>query len=73
MSATMTSKPVPIRMNLSDAARHIGVSPRKLQRLVAKKLIRFVTDPGGVRMYPTVELQKYLDSQIAEQWKNENE
>jgi hypothetical protein len=58
----------PIRMNRIAAAAFLGVSPRKLQRLVADKKIRYVTDPGGVRMYPTAELRKFLDDQIREQW-----
>lgn len=58
----------PIRMNLRDAARFLGVSERKLQRLVAGRHVRYVTDPGGVRMYPTSELRKYQQKLEAEQW-----
>jgi excisionase family DNA binding protein len=64
----MSTVVLPIRMNLRDAAKHLGVSDRKFQRLVRAGDIRYVTDPGGVRMYPTSELRGFLDRQIQEQW-----
>jgi hypothetical protein len=58
----------PIRMIQLDAARYLSISPRQFQRLVEKKLVRYVTDPGGQRFYPTTELDRYLDEQMKTQW-----
>jgi predicted site-specific integrase-resolvase len=59
----------PIRMNKQNASRFLDVSPRQFQRLVAAGKIRYVTDPGGQRMYPTEELKKYVADQMSVQWK----
>jgi excisionase family DNA binding protein len=53
---------------MKDAAKFLGVSESKLQRLVAGGHIRYVVDPGGVRMYPTSELKKYVEKQMEQQW-----
>lgn len=58
----------PLRMNLRDAAKFLGVSPRKFQRIVSAGMVRYVTDPGGVRMYPTAQLRKYQEKLESEQW-----
>ncbi len=67
-ATTIVVQAEPIRMNRADAAKFLGISPRKLQRLNNGGQIRHVTDPGGVRMYPTEELRRYLKRLQQEQW-----
>jgi excisionase family DNA binding protein len=67
--STMSATIKPIRMNKQNASKYIDVSPRQFQRLVAAGKIRYVNDPGGRRMYPTAELDAYVERQMSEQWK----
>lgn len=56
----------PARMNLRAAARYLGVGTRKLQMLVSSGRVKYVTDPGGIRMYPTVWLDEFVEAQMRE-------
>lgn len=53
----------PIRLSLIDAARYIGVGPRKFQYLIEQGKIGYVTDTaGGTRYYLVDELRRYVST-----------
>jgi len=62
--ASETRGPMPLALHADDAARAIGISPRKLWELTNRRMIPHLRI-GRRLLYPIAELQGWLAEQAA--------